>query len=131
MGGRAIWKRKGEARGQVRVRMWYSNRGMGSEAGHRLARAPNAHQGTGGCAVAPAIYIADDFSLFKNWGLRGTWVAQSVVHPTSARVVISRSVSSSPTLGFCAGVVEPASDSMSPSLSAPPPFTLSLSKVNK
>ena len=126
-----MWKRKGEACGRVRVSTWYSNRGMGSEAGHRPTRAPDAHRGTGGRAAAPAVYIADDFSLFQNRGLRGTWVARSVAHPTPARGVISRSVSSSPTSGFCAGVVEPASDSMFPSLSAPPPFTLSQRYTNE
>ena len=50
--------------------------------------------------------------------LRGTWVAQSVGHPTSAQVMISRSVSSSPTSGsvLTAQSLEPVSDSVSPSL---------------
>ena len=49
----------------------------------------------------------------------GAWVAQSVKHPTSARVVISRFVSSSPSLGsvLTAQSVEPASNSVPPSLS--------------
>ena len=65
---------------------------------------------------------------------RGAWVAQSVERPTSAQVMISQSVSSSPTSGFVltAQSLEPALDSVSPSLSAPPPLVLclSLSKIN-
>ena len=59
----------------------------------------------------------------------GAWVAQSVKRPTSAQVTISRSVSSSPASGslLMAQSLEPASDSVSPSLSAPPPFMLCLS----
>ena len=59
---------------------------------------------------------------------RGAWVAQSVERPTSAQVTISWSVSSSPTSGsgLMAQSLEPASDYMSPSLSAPPPFMLCL-----
>ena len=74
---------------------------------------------------------------FKNLDLRGTWVAQSVERPTSAQVRISRPVSSSPASGsvLTAESLEPASDSVSPSLSAPPllvlPLAVSLSKVNK
>ena len=50
-----------------------------------------------------------------NWG---TWVAQSVKRPTSAQVMISRSVSSSPASGsvLTAQSLEPVSDSVSPSL---------------
>ena len=64
----------------------------------------------------------------------GTWVAQLVKRPTSAEVMISQFVSSSPALGsvLTAWSLEPASDSVSPSLSAPPLLTfclcLSLSK---
>ena len=71
--------------------------------------------------------------------LRGTWVAQSVKHPTSAQVMISQLVSSSHAWGsvLTAQSLEPASDSVSPPLSAPPPLMLclsvclSLSKINK
>ena len=55
---------------------------------------------------------------------RGAWVAQSVKRPTSAR---SRSRGS----GLMARSLEPVSDSVSPSLSAPPPFMLSLCPKNK
>ena len=60
-------------------------------------------------------------------------MAQSVERPTSAQVMISRSVSSSPASGsvLTAQSLEPASDSVSPSLSDPPPFMLSLSLSQK
>ena len=62
-------------------------------------------------------------------------MAQSVERPTSAQVMISWVVSSSPTSGsvLTARSLEPASDSVSPSLSVPPPLALclSLSKINK
>ena len=65
----------------------------------------------------------------------GTWIAQSVKHPTSTQVTISQFVNSSPGSGsvLTAQSLEPAWDSVSPSLSAPPPFVLglSLSKINK
>ena len=52
-------------------------------------------------------------------------MAQSAKHPPSAQVVISRSVSSSPASGsaLTARSPEPASDSVSPSLSARPLLT--------
>ena len=69
---------------------------------------------------------------------RGAWVAQSVKHPTSAQVmisqlVISQLVSSSPTSGsvLTARSLEPVSESVSPSLSAPRPFMLCLSLSQK
>ena len=60
--------------------------------------------------------------------LRGAWVAQLVKHPTSAQVMNSRFVSSSPMLGsvLIAQSLDPASDSLSPSLSASPLLVLSL-----
>ena len=65
----------------------------------------------------------------KNPLLWGAWVAQSVKRPTSAWVVISRFVGSSPTSGYVltARSLEPASDSVSPLLSAPPLLVLCLS----
>ena len=64
---------------------------------------------------------------------RGAWVVQSVERPTSAQVMISLSVSSSPASGsvLTAQSLEPASDSVSPSLSDPPPFMLCLSLSQK
>ena len=73
--------------------------------------------------------------MFKLVWARGAWVAQWVKRPTSAQVTISRSVNSSPASGsgLMAQSLEPASDSVSPSLSAPPSFILclSLSQKNK
>ena len=59
-------------------------------------------------------------------------MAQLVERPTSAQVMISQSVSLSLTLGsvLTAWSLEPAVDSVSPSLSAPPPLELCLSKIN-
>ena len=61
----------------------------------------------------------------------GAWVAQSAKCPTSTQVMISRFMSSSPVSGsgsvLTAQSLEPASDSVSPSLSAPPLLTLCLS----
>ena len=63
----------------------------------------------------------------------GAWAAPSVKRPTSAQVMISRSVGSSPASGsvLTARSLEPVSDSVSPSLSDPPPFTLCLSLSQK
>ena len=60
-------------------------------------------------------------------------MAQSVAPPTSAQVMISRFVGSSPVSGsvLTARSLEPASDSVSPSLSAPPLLMLFVSKINK
>ena len=66
---------------------------------------------------------------FKKSIFWGGWVAQSSERPTSAQVMISQFVSSSPTSGsmLTAQGLEPASDSVSPTLSAPPLHTLCLS----
>ena len=65
----------------------------------------------------------------------GTWVAQSVEHVTSAQVMISQFVGSSSSSGsvLTAQSLEPASDSLSPSLCPSPvrALSLSLSKINK
>ena len=69
-------------------------------------------------------------------------MAQSVQRLTSAQVMISQSVGLSPISDsvLTAQRLEPASDTVSPSLSAPPPplslslclsLSLSLSKINK
>ena len=64
--------------------------------------------------------------------LRGTWVAQSVKRSTLAQVMISWFVGSSPATGsvLTAQGLKPASDSVFPSLSAPPLLVLCLSKIN-
>ena len=63
----------------------------------------------------------------------GTWVAQSVKRLTSARVMISRSVSSSPASGsvLTAQSLEPVSDSVSPSLTLPCSCSVSPCLKNK
>ena len=60
-------------------------------------------------------------------------MVQSVERPTSAQLMISQSVSSSPMSGsvLTAQSLEPASDSVSPSLSAPPLLMLCLSLSQK
>ena len=62
------------------------------------------------------------------------WVAQLVKRPTSTQVMISQFVSSSPVSGsvLTAQSLEPASDSVFPSLSACPllMLCLSFSKIN-
>ena len=64
---------------------------------------------------------------------RDTWVAQLVRHPTSAQVMISHSVSSGPASGsvLTAQSLEPASDSVSPSFSAPNPLAFFVSLKTK
>ena len=66
----------------------------------------------------------------NKWKYRGAWVAQSVKRPTLAQVMISRFLSLSPMLGSVLTVqsLEPASDSVSPSLSAPTLLSFSLSQ---
>ena len=65
--------------------------------------------------------------------MRGGWVAQSVKPPTSAQVMISRFMSSSPASGsvLTAQSLEPASDSVFPPLCLYPTCALSLSVKNK
>ena len=60
-------------------------------------------------------------------------MGQSVKRLTSAQVTISRFVSSSPASGSVLTVqsLEPASDSVSPSLSSPSPLMLYLSLCQK
>ena len=67
-----------------------------------------------------------DLRTVRSWG---SWVAQSIKHPTSAQVMISQFVSSSPTSGsvLTAESLEPALDSVSPFLSASPLLMLCLS----
>ena len=70
----------------------------------------------------------------------GAWVVQLVERLTSAQVMISRSVSSSPASGsvLTAQSLKPTLDSVALSLSTPsqlilslsPPLSLSLSKIN-
>ena len=68
-------------------------------------------------------------TLFKKGPCRGAKVAQSVKHLTLAQVMISQFVSSRPASGsvLTAQSLEPASDSVPHSLSAPHPLVLCLS----
>ena len=72
---------------------------------------------------------------FLKGHLWGAWVAQSVKRPTSVQVMISWFVGLSPSSGsvLTSQSLEPASGSVSPSLSAPPLLVicLSLSLKNK
>ena len=70
---------------------------------------------------------------FKTHISRGAWVAQSVEHPALAQVMIPWFLSSSPASGsvLIARSLEPASDSVSPSVSAPPLLVLYLSTSQK
>ena len=63
----------------------------------------------------------------------GAWVAQSVKRPTSAQVMISYSVSLSPTLGsaLTAQSLEPASHSALPPLMVCLSLSLPPQKINK
>ena len=71
-----------------------------------------------------------DKTVIRIWG---AWVAQSIKHLTLAQVMISRFMILSPVSGsvLTAKSLEPASDSVSLSLSSPPPLTLSLSFSQK
>ena len=70
------------------------------------------------------IILSQNFS-----NIRGAWMSQSVRHLTSSPVMISWFMGSSLASGseLTAWSLEPASDSVSPSLSDPPLFTLFLS----
>ena len=65
----------------------------------------------------------------KKTNFRGTWVARSVKRPALAQVMIWQFTLLSPASGsaLTAQSLEPVSDSVSPSLSAPPPLVLCLS----
>ena len=70
--------------------------------------------------------------MFKKYEkLGGAWLAQSVVRPTSAQVMVLWFVTSSPALGsvLTARSLEPGSDSVSLSLCPSPACALSLSSL--
>ena len=74
------------------------------------------------------------FQMFvQDSPLRGAWEAQSVGSLTSAQVMISTFMGSSPVSGSVLTVqsLEPASDSVSPSLCPSSAHALSLSIINK
>ena len=76
---------------------------------------------------------SEALAVIKEINDRGAWVAQSVKRLTLAQVMISWFTSSSPASGSVqtAWSLEPVSDSVSPSLSDPPPFMLCLSLSQK
>ena len=78
--------------------------------------------------------VFNRMNMDKNADHWGSWVAQSVTCPTSAQVMISQFMGSSPASGsvLTARSLEPASDSVSPSLTSPAcTLSLCLSKINK
>ena len=88
-------------------------------------------------SAPPPLTLCLSFSLKKKYTLKkkkklhqlwDTWVTQSVKRPTLAQVMISWFVGLSPASGSVLTVhsLEPASDSVSPCLSAPPLLTLCL-----
>ena len=84
--------------------------------------------------MTPKMLSEDNVNLcLKYIKIWGAWVAQLAERPTSAQVTISQFMGSSPTSGsvLTAQSLEPASDSVSPSLSDPPLFMLSLCLKNK
>ena len=65
------------------------------------------------------VMLCINYTQIKKSFFGGAWAAQLVKHPTSAQVMISRSVGSSPASGsvLTAQNLEPVSDSVSSSLS--------------
>ena len=105
---------------------------------HRAARSPyGAEEAQRRAWDGMGLVVTEGFTeevALESWHMngyvkvdwkRGAWVAQSVGRLTSAQVMISRFVSSSPALGsvLTAQSLEPASDSVSPSLSVRPPLS--------
>ena len=103
--------------------------------GHRDTHPPPNGEGLTPCEANTCDWR--HFRAQNSLGLKstlwGAWVAQSVERPTSAQVMISKSMSSSPVLGsvLTARSLEPVSNSVSPSLSLLPcshSFSLSSQK---
>ena len=127
--------------GSCLLEICYSKGALGwlSQLKHRTSAQVMISQFVGSSPASGSVLTAqglepasDSVSLslsLKNKLKRGTWVAQSVKRLTLAQVVISQFVSSSPASGsvLTAQSLEPASDSVSPSLSVPSPLMLSFS----
>ena len=79
------------------------------------------------------VYAGSHRIVFKIQKIQGHWVAQSVEHLTLAPVMILQFVGLSPASGsaLIAQSLDPASDSVSPSLSLPLPCLCSLSLSQK
>ena len=91
------------------------------------------HQDAGGAHPVVALMFVGiaSHSFFKTFNKKeGRLGAQSVERPTSAQIMISRFVGSSPVSGsvLTARSLEPASDSVSPSLCPSPAHTVSRSQ---
>ena len=87
-------------------------------------------QGRGGQGLSISFSMSLTFKSYtKNRHLQGAWVAQSVKHPTSAQVMISRFVSLSPTLGSLLSTQSLLQILCPPSPLCPSP-ALSFSKIN-
>ena len=104
--------------------------GAGGLSGPRAARQAGLgrSQGVSQAALSLTFGTHSFYFLLNTFSERGgAWVAGSVKHRTSAQGVISWFVRSSPASGsvLTARRLEPASDSASPSLSAPPQHALS------
>ena len=82
------------------------------------------------CFSLPTILAVATSEVMRSLG---AWVARSLRHPTLAQVMIPRFMGLSPVLGsvLTAWSLQPVSDSVSPSLSAPPPLSLYLSVFQK
>ena len=107
-----------------------------------MSHSGGGNGGNGEAGVGQGVYgsslclCCEPKTALKNKGYFGdAWVGQSVKRLTSAQVMSSRSVSSSPASGsvLTAQSLEPVSDSVSPSLWPSPVHALSLSvsKMNK
>ena len=81
--------------------------------------------------VAGEVRLPEGASCLNRGPLRGAWMAQLVERLTLAQATISQFLSSSPASGSVptARSLEPASHSVSPSLSSSPPLSLCLSKI--
>ena len=79
-------------------------------------------------SLSPSLSLPQELVNIKK-NLRGTWVARSVGCPTSGHDLTPHKFE--PNLRLCAQSLEPASDSVSPSLSALSPLTLCLSLSQK
>ena len=81
-------------------------------------------------SLSLSLSVSQNKQIKKN---RGIWVAQWVKRPTLAQVMISWFVGSNPASDsvMIAQSLEPASGSVSASLSAPPLLVLFLSKIKR
>ena len=76
-------------------------------------------------------FLSSSLAFFKIVSIQGAWVTQSVKHLTSVQVMTSGFVGSNPVSGsvLTAQSLEPASHSVSSSLSAPSPLKIGRAHV--